>query len=160
MHCESFREERVKAERRALEKSSREEVTLDEIYSSLPEEFSAMKGLEAETEIEAAYPNKELAEFYGLMLEKGKRVIITSDMYLPEGVIAKILAKCGYAGYEGLYVSSAFGLSKRRGGLFRKILQDKDTAPSSILHIGDHVMSDYLVPRRLGIKSFLYRKRG
>ena len=159
----SFRESRVKAESSVRKKSRYDEITFDEIYDELAgyfgQEFTArMKALELEAEFEAVLPNDELKEFYDLLRERQKRIIITSDMYLPSEVIKKILQKCGYFGYESLYVSSEFRLSKSRGSLFRKVLEDKSIAASKILHIGDNVKSDWFIAKREGLKSFLYRR--
>ena len=159
----SFRELRIQAEKTARAKSTFYEVTFDEIYNVLANEFGRnfaeeMKTLEIQAEFETIYPNEEVKRFYDLMKQRGKRIIITSDMYLSTEIIAEILHKCGYEGYEALYVSSEFKVCKSSGGLFRKIISDMKVNPSEILHIGDSFMSDYIMAERQGLKGFLYRK--
>lgn len=157
----TFRHDRVNAELRARSKSTREDITLGEIYRELADVYGTekageLKAMELEAEFEAVYPNDELREFYGLVREQGRRVVITSDMYLPGNTIAGMLGRCGYDGYDRLYVSSDFGLSKRKGGLFRFMLWESGVKASEIVHIGDNLLSDYLAPKKYGIRGFLY----
>ncbi len=158
----SFTEDRLWAEHTARAEGLRDEVTLGEIYGSFSgryghDELAELQALEIEAELEVAYPNDEVKAFYDSMLEEGRRVIITSDMYLPVKVIEDILSRCGYRDYDSLYVSSEYGMTKRCGKLFRCVIDEEGLPASSILHIGDNIISDFLVPNRLGIKGFLYR---
>ena len=160
---ESFREHRIKAQEHAANKAIYEEITLDEIYDELADEYGAafaesMKNAELEAELEAVYPNAEMQSFYNAMKSAGKCIIITSDMYLSGKVIAAILKKCGYDGYESLYVSSDCRARKSSGALFRRIVRDEGVMPSEILHIGDNMHSDYLMANREGLRGFLYKK--
>ena len=159
----SFRQARIEAERKAYRKSFFREVTFDEIYDELANEYGwkfaeDMKSIEIQAEFDVIYPNEDARKFYDLMREKGKRIVITSDMYLPKNVIAEMLKQCGYEGYESLYVSSAFRKRKSDGTLFKHIIRDKEISPSEILHIGDNMNSDYVMARREGIKGFLCKK--
>ena len=158
----TFRQDRVEAEHRARSTSTREDITLGEIYCELADIYGAdkageLRAMEIRAEFEAVYPNEELREFYGLVRELSRRIVITSDMYLPSSIVAEMLRMCGYEGYEKLYVSSDFGLSKRKGGLFRFMLWENGVKPSEVIHIGDNLLSDYLVPKRFGMSGFLYR---
>ena len=57
-----------------------------------------------------------------------------------------------------VYVSSEFGLTKRSGNLFKKVLEEeKIEKTGSVLHIGDNLISDYIMPKHAGMKSFLYK---
>ena len=47
--------------------------------------------LELETEIELCVPNSEIVALYKRCIHNKKRVIIISDMYLPENLLIKIL---------------------------------------------------------------------
>ena len=156
----SFMSDRIEAEHRARMKSRREEVTLDEIYDELSviygnERIEELKALEIESEFEVIYPSSELKEFFDLMKQKHKRIIIISDMYLPVNIIEAMLERCGYDGYESVCVSSEYGLTKRHGSLFAHVLQDKGISPEKVLHIGDNMISDYIMPKQNGMKSFI-----
>ena len=54
----------------------------------------------------------------------GKKLIFTSDMYLPKDVIQKILDKNGYVDNDKLYLSSEVKLTKARGALYKYVLDD------------------------------------
>lgn len=156
----SFTHDRIECEHKARVKSKHEEITLNEIYDELSviyghECADKLKALEIESEFDVIYANSELKEFFDLMKSNHKRIIIISDMYLPVNIIEAMLNKCGYEGYESLYVSSEYSLTKRHGSLFAHVLRDKNISPDRMLHTGDNFISDYIMPRRLKIKGFL-----
>lgn len=130
--------------------SSVEEITLDQIYDEListtvipREKLSRLKEREKELEIRFCTARALGKELFELARYSGKRIIICSDMYLPRETIEKILGKCGYSGYEKLFISSELGLTKSTGHMYtrvQKMLSVND--PKSILHIGDNHISD------------------
>ena len=151
-----YKEQRIIAEQHARKKCDQEEITLDEIYEmiSLSEEKkSELKKIEKQIEEEVCYPNGSLFNLYKYALEKNKQIIITSDMYLPEKTITRILAKCGYIGYKKIYLSSTYKKTKHSGSIFDEI--KKEYRSKSILHIGDNVKSDYAIPKKKGIHAVL-----
>jgi len=76
---------------------------------------------------------------------------------LPTKFIAKILRKNGYDGWDKVYVSGDLGKTKGRRSLFQHILNEYTYVSSKyILHIGDNNISDYKVPRHMGLKTVLY----
>ncbi|HAM16883.1 MAG TPA: hypothetical protein DCP91_13735 [Eggerthellaceae bacterium] len=157
-----FRDARKAAERKARGIVPSGEPSIFEIYALLDERFSKaapdLLSFELDTELRICRTNPEAKALYDALLAMGKRIAIASDMYLGSDEVGKILAKCGYAGYERLYVSSDAGITKRNGHLFQRMAKDMNVACKDILHVGDHVLSDYLVPKRLGLRSFLYRQ--
>ena len=88
-------------------------------------------------------------------------MVITSDMCLDRLAIENILTNNGF-NLEGVnvYVSSEYGKTKRTANLFKKILREEgmEGREGEVLHIGDHYISDYLNPRKIGMKSFLYNR--
>ena len=131
--------------------------TIDDIYELLgayygwPRETeAAMKALELDTEREQLAPNPAVVELLRFARSEGKRVVLTSDMYLPGPILRSLLAENGIEGYEALFVSCECGRDKR-GGLFRELLALE--AASAILHIGDQPVADGEVPAALGIES-------
>ena len=109
-----------------------------------------MKALELDTEREQLAPNPAVVELLRFARSEGKRVVLTSDMYLPGPILRSLLAENGIEGYEALFVSCECGRDKR-GGLFRELLALE--AASAILHIGDQPVADGEVPAALGIES-------
>lgn len=153
-----FYETRILAEKKAKSHSCKEEITLDDIYSFLPyskEIKLILKQIEQDTEIEYCTKNLPFYKIYNYCLSKKKKIIITSDMYLPKEVIEKILEKNDYKKYYKLYISSEHNATKSKGTLFKLILENNKISKKKIIHIGDNPRSDFLRPRILGFKSLL-----
>ena len=80
---EGFAGRRIQAEADARAASSFEEITIDEIYRKLDiKERELVKEFEKQIEIELSEPNTGIKEVYEACINKGKRVVICSDMYL------------------------------------------------------------------------------
>lgn len=143
-----FCEQRIAAEKRARRKKNGVEVTLSDIYAEMPYDFSSEE-LEAEGELLIA--NDWILPVYKHAL-KSKRVIITSDMYLPEEFICQILEREGLGGYEKLYLSSSIGKTKYSGELFELIIGELGKE-NRLIHIGDSYRSDFEVPKKHGVDA-------
>lgn len=158
LHCKTnFYKARILAERIARKNSQSEEVTLDEIYHYLDVGISDkllqdVEELEKKYEFALCQMNPVMKPIYDYCVSSGKKIIITTDIYLPESLIRKILDKVGIH-FEALFVSSSYGLSKAKGSLFKKVLDKFSIQPSELLHIGDNMHSDYRVPQKLGISA-------
>lgn len=163
-----FHDMRVEAEKGARESLSHdasEEISLEAIY----DQISAVYGIpatvlaqlaeeERRLEIRLSRPRKTAKELFGLAKATGKRIVITSDIYLDESTIRAILTKNGYDGYSRLFVSSTYGVTKRSGNFFPRILDELGIPAKRILHIGDDWTCDYVNPRRYGIRPFFFPK--
>ena len=117
-------------------------------------------GIEAELEmeLELCFPNEYMKTIYDIVLGQGKKVIITSDMYLPAALLGRILNKCGYFedDYYKLYVSCDYGKSKRSGELYQLISNElgKDL---EYCHVGDNPISDIESAKAYGWNVHYYR---
>ena len=157
-----FKNKRINAEKIARSKFERE-ITIDDIYSELKNIYNQslidlLKLTEICVELEFCTKREEVYRFYNKCLEYNKRIIITSDMYLPKKVINKILVDNDILQYEALYLSSELGMCKKDGKLFEYIVKELNVLPSKILHIGDNKISDYKIPNKMGIKALLINK--
>ena len=152
--CEGFAEKRIDAEAKARISTEKEEITLEDIYSFLDISFdmNKLKTCEIDCEISISSINRDIIEFYDYCVSN-KIVVLTSDMYLPQWVIEKILKKNKIDGFKKIYLSNDYGKTKLNGKLFEKVLDELNVEPSEILHIGNSFKADYLSPKRLGIKS-------
>ena len=106
-----FKAMRIQAERTMRERKETE-ILLDEIYQELNSKISdvdRIKQIEVEAEYSFAVPNIEIKAIYNYALQRNKRIVLVSDMYLPYDLIVSILDRCGYAEYERLYLSSKIG---------------------------------------------------
>lgn len=154
-----FSAARIKAEKDCREKHpNEEEVTLDQIYDFMPAAYRFLKVAETEAEIEFISPNPVVKPFFDYAAAKGKKIIIISDMYLPKETIQAMIEKCGYGRIEKLYVSSDLMKTKLRGTLFQHAIDDMGIRSSDLVHIGDNLISDYRIPKKIGVKAFWITK--
>lgn len=156
--CSGFAQMRIVAEEEARLAKEPAEVSLVDIYKrvSLPKHLAERAmDLECDFEVQLAIPNAPMVDFYRSHLERGGRIVLVSDMYLPITIIEEILSKCSIGGYERLFLSCAEGKTKRVGNLFTHVAEQMGVAPGSIAHIGDSLQSDYFNARRAGIKGIL-----
>nr|MCR4581894.1 hypothetical protein [Bacilli bacterium] len=73
------------------------DVNIDEIYFSMmdlygytEDEINGIKGLEVSLEKEFIYPRKVMLEILSMLVKKGKKVILTSDMYLNKNIVVEL----------------------------------------------------------------------
>ncbi|MBP0965274.1 MAG: glycosyltransferase [Oscillospiraceae bacterium] len=161
-----FAQIRIESERSCREKfrllhPSFDDITIDEIYGEMAERYCfspelcrKMKEKEIELELRFCKPRRVGAQLFRMALDMGKRVVLTSDMYLDRGTVERILENNGITGYERLYLSSEKRLGKWSGRLFKCLLDDVDISPERVVHIGDNWASDIEMPRSLGMSSF------
>ncbi len=154
-----FANARINAEISARQHlQSCEDITLDDIYNEIDDDFKSFKQKELDWEEKILQPNPLIKDAWNAAIKSGKKIIITSDMYLPKKFIEKVLKKKGFNGYDELYISGDLNATKRTGKLFNIILQAYKESPSNVLHIGDNSHSDYEMPKTLKIKCFLIEK--
>ncbi len=98
------------------------EITLSDIWSRLENEIGVTKRAGnadgAGIEMEFCYANPFMQQVFTQLREHGKRIVITSDMYLSKAFLSELLQKNGYGGYEELYVSCEYEKSKAEGSLY------------------------------------------
>lgn len=130
-------------ERNLLLKGHRE-CTLREIY----ERVSYWTGIdvdygmrvEFETEMQFCTANPYMFQVYQILLEMGKKIYATSNMYLPKCMLKELLEKCGYEYFQDIIVSCDYHCSKRTGNLF-EVLKSKEEN-EKIVHVGDNKETD------------------
>lgn len=147
----------ARAEANALYGNS--EITIFDIYKKINHRtgLDINKGVETEfqTELDYCFANPYMMRVFKLLKEHGKKIIITSDMYIPHDMMERLLASCGYTGYDRLYVSCDYYCNKRNGGLYKVI--KRDYPGCNIAHVGDNRDSDINSADRCGIKSVYYK---
>lgn len=154
----NFYKNRIKAEKYANEISKDEEITLEDIYNCLEKNYTKetclkLKEIEKDTEINICVPNKKIIEIYKELLNNNKNIIITSDMYLDEETVKSILKKCNISNYKKLYLSSTIKKRKITGTLFDYIISDLKIQKNKLIHIGDNIINDFLIPKIKHINS-------
>jgi predicted HAD superfamily hydrolase len=90
------------------------------------------------------------------VIEAGKRVVITSDMYLPREFFEHALVAHG-VGQLPLYVSADRNATKRDfGELFDLLAAEQGVAHANILHIGDNPTGDVQRAKEKGLQVHHY----
>lgn len=163
---EDWRELRAKVEAVAKKKIIDErgdgELTLEEIYSQLPDKLFCSKEimeLEIKCEKELCYLNPEMLDFIkDIYSEKRYTIVLTSDMYLRKDVILSLLTDNGFdAEYiDAIYISSEYDASKKRKNLFQIMMNEQDARPFEVIHIGDSLDNDIKPATELGMHCCYY----
>ena len=151
-----FKQIRIEAELKSKKQYLTEETNIYSIYNMLPydkEVRDLLLQLELKIERIELSARQEIKALYDYAAFLRKEVIIISDMYLPVGFIEEILYANGYRYHSKLYVSSATGVLKSTGNMFRFVLKNTGYRTQDVLHIGDNILGDYICPKSLKIKS-------
>lgn len=137
-----------------------EEITLEQIYHKIAQIFNlsdkkinCLMKQEIDLElkfIRARNTGKELFDLANLM---NKKIVCTSDMYLPKEVVLKLLNKCGYS-IDNIYLSSEYLLTKHSGNLYDLLIKKEDVNANEIVHIGDNWDSDVVMANSKGIRAY------
>jgi len=159
-----FQKLRMSAEMRTRDKVSKrsaaQDVTLNQIYEELAEQCALLrpqidniKNKEVELELQYCYQRKTGKELYDLAKYVDKRIVYTSDMYLPVEVVEQLLKKNGFIP-EDVFVSSSCGKTKASGDLYKYVTEKLHCIPSEVVHIGDNMVTDVINARDKGLVSF------
>ncbi|MBQ1318850.1 MAG: hypothetical protein IIY47_04325 [Solobacterium sp.] len=134
--------------------------SLKEIYGYLGERMgydaqtlAMLCEAELQTEMKVIVPRQGMQEIFMYAKQRGKTVILVSDMYLDAAFMETLLAKNGITGYDAMYLSYQYRKLKHEG-LYEELsgwMKDGRT----ILHIGDNHYADVVSARRYGIDPWL-----
>lgn len=148
---ENFKEKRVNAQ----EQLGLTNPDISEIYKAFQDSFHitlelAQKYLDEEIAVEkrVLVPRKDMVLIFKECLDRGKKVFLVTDMYLPEEVLGEILEENGITGYAGLYISCSRKQLKLQGLLetYRS-----EVGEGRFLHVGDHLIHDGICAGLAGI---------
>lgn len=159
-----FANMRQKAEEdaRAIKKkkAGNTEVTIYEIYDVLSKTILIDKenAIQEELEVEKmiCYANPYMKQIYDSLLNMGKKIIITSDMYLTSEILRELLLVNGYSGFDRIFVSCEYGVSKENG-MLQKLISAEYNNKMTVCHIGDNIFSDYKGSKQAGWDALEYK---
>lgn len=144
---------------------SYEDITLKEIYEFISEHYGidkklCLEMLDYECELELAFckPRYSGRELFDYAKAIGKKVVLTSDMYLSSEVIRRILIENGIYGYEKLFLSCEERKLKYNGRLFEQALSVLCIEKTAMLHIGDTWRSDIEGSSLVGVDNLFFPK--
>lgn len=136
------------------------EVTIEQIYEELSKwtGIDKQQGIEAEynLELEFCFANPYMKIVFDILKANNKRIIAVSDMYLPKPMMERLLRKCGYEGFEEIFVSCDYGVSKRNLGLYN-VVEEKLTKGLRVIHVGDNFVPDIEKAIEAGWEAVHYR---
>lgn len=146
---------------RKLKKAGVQEITLQQIYERIgsfyvltPQEQQMLMQLEIDIERACSVPKVEIIAKLLKLQSEGNRVIIISDIYLPESCVRELLVKAEpRLAQVKLYVSSTYGKTKSRGDLYKLVQKAENIPYQDWLHTGDNLRADISVPAGLGIST-------
>jgi FMN phosphatase YigB (HAD superfamily) len=141
-----------------------QEVTLSQIYDEFAERYGlsestkdAVCALELAEELRTLRRRDAGFRLFDIARRSTKRVVLISDMYLPEPFVKRCLANAGYPDDVPLYLSSTIGLRKHEGDLFAFVQSTEGVRYDQWLHVGDNPHGDKAVPGQLGIHTNLVK---
>lgn len=137
------------------------EPSIHEIYQKLAEEhqnagfsWHELSRKEFELDIQQLIKRDRMVEVLDYCIKMKKKVYLVSDMYYTKDMLAELLDTLGITGYQDIFVSSEFGVSKATG-LFEAY---KNTVKAErYLHIGDDDYLDGECARKSGLACYLIR---
>lgn len=157
-----FKQMRLAAQQEAfrrMRKEGRTEITLRDIYACFPRTTISTELLmadEYDLEISLLSPNPEVVAWLESAIEAGRRVAITSDMYLPREFFEHVLKEHGFGKFP-IYVSADRNATKRDSGeLFDVLAREQGIAHENILHIGDNPVGDVQRAKEKGLLAHHY----
>ncbi len=109
---------------------------------------------EIETEQKVLCARAGVAELLERLASEGKRIVLTSDMYLPSSILEPVLRREGITAYEKLFVSCEYHVRKATG-LFRHVMEEMNVPGETIAHIGDDAEADGRAARAAGFRPIL-----
>lgn len=140
---------------------SQEDICLKDIYMTMQnngyftiDQMEKIQELEIRLEKENVYPIRNKIEQLKKYVLDGERVILISDMYLPQSVIRDMLLIADDIFQDiTIYVSGECGKAKYTGNLYKYIQKVENIDYKEWIHIGDNINSDVKIPERMGIKT-------
>ncbi|HCV04866.1 HAD-IA family hydrolase [Pseudoalteromonas sp. APAL1] len=154
---ETFRNSRIFFEKKARLQSPYQDITLPEIYACSPYTESVQLSLiEIEHEVEAKYlyPDPICKEVIQHLFKYNVEFIATSDMYLSNSFLSKLLrTNFPEVNFTHIFVSSETRLTKASGDMYSHLLDQLNISQEQIIHIGDNLKSDVINASAAKIKS-------
>lgn len=143
-----------------------QEFSLPEIYNVIKQQnnltdeaVQTLINLEMKTEYDNILPIEENIEVIKYLLSGGRRVVLISDMYLPENFIRSLLVKFDDVFKEiPIYVSSEYNKRKYTKELYAAVKEAESMDYQRWLHIGDNSYADDKMPEELEIKTHLFER--
>lgn len=162
LNISDFKEKRQAAQAeafRTMKRKGLKEISIQGIYAEFADKTCSTERLinaEYSTELRLVEPNLMVFNFFKELIASGKKVIVTSDMYLSAGFFTEVLAKYGVHNVTVFSSSDENATKRDHGELFDIIAEKLCVSPGKIIHLGDNELSDVTRPKERGLKAFHY----
>jgi len=164
----NFVEIRMSAEYYVRTHSKQAEITFDEIYEFIEKNYCLsikqaefLKELEIKTELENSIGIERNIQKLKEWLKNDNKIILISDMYLPQKIIRSLLCKHNSIfEHIPIYVSCEHNATKCTGKLFEIVKEKENIEFKKWTHFGDNRISDFKIPKKLGINAEHYEFEG
>ena len=131
---------------------------IHDIYANMPDKklgitekmAQEFKEMEISLELDLCVPRRDIQKIFNMLKKAGKKILLLSDMYLTSDIIAKMLEKCGYSGWDEIWISCEKGKRKDNDEMWKLFAEKYGTRPA--IHIGDNAQSDVQAPGDLSLK--------
>lgn len=137
------------------------EITIYDIYHEIAKRtnigFEEGVNEEIQAELDYCFANPYMLQVFRILKNQGKKIIATSDMYLPKDIMERLLSECGYNELDQIYVSCDYECSKNSNGRNLFDIVKRDNLGKSIAHVGDNVRSDIDRAGKEGLHTFYYQ---
>ncbi|MBU9411744.1 class I SAM-dependent methyltransferase [Burkholderia multivorans] len=147
------------ARARASKKGLSHEITFDDIYAVLGEklelddfEVRALQQAELDEERRVLKANPRVLKWAKHAIDKKKKVIFVSDMYLPSTFLEEVLGAQGYVSPK-VHVSCEYAAGKWEKRLFYLVAEEYGVDGSRIVHVGDNLYSDKIYAESAGWRA-------
>jgi len=134
---------------------------IEDIYNHIKNKYKLsdkdillLKNEELNCEKQLLSKRDDIFELYKYAVKIGKKVIATSDMYLPSSFLCDVLKRNDYTEIDKVYVSNEYNARKDSGELYAIVQKEQNT--SQLLHIGDNYISDYKKAIEQNITAIYY----
>lgn len=119
--------------------------------------ISINKDIDIAVELGCQYPNRVVINYLQKSKESGKKIYIVSDFYLPIDSYQFFLKNMKIESlFDGIFVSETHNKTKRKGSLYKYIIDNLGVNPKECLMIGDSRHSDYKMAKFAGFNAKWY----
>jgi FMN phosphatase YigB (HAD superfamily) len=108
-------------------------------------------------ELGCQYPNRRIVNLLRKAKDRGQKVILVSDFYLPESAYQNFFKSNGLDNlFDQIYISEACQVSKKSGKLYQYVLEHLKVDPKDCVMLGEQKIDDQLNAEKYGISGIRY----
>ena len=135
------------------------EVLVQVFAEKLPEGFfKQVADYEIQLENAMLVARMDLVEWIQSLKQRGKRLFLISDIYLPADYIRQMVAVKGLDQYFEAIISSADSFNAKASGTAYPLIEQRyQLDKTKWLHLGDNPISDGTRPQEFGIRSLVIK---